>query len=365
MTPTRPLRPADVLGVPLLPPPAATVATNRIRDRARRLLRAMDPPPVRILEDLFGLLGHRVLVALCEAGVPEALDRPQRVAELAGRTGSDPERLERLLRWAATVGWVRIDRRGRVRPTRATAFLRHDHPGGWRAWVDFAGGPEVVAAVQALTATGDADPFEAANGRPFFEWMAEHPDRWATFDAAMAAGARMHALTMAAALDWEPDERICDVGGGTGVLLAGLLDLVPGTTGAVLDLPGVVARAVAHPRLEAVGGDMFAAVPAGFDTYLLVNVIHDWGDADATRILERCAAAAGAAGRVVAVDSERPAKPEAGLATGADVLMAALTPGGQERDADGFRALGERAGLRLERSVRLASGDLAHVLRRR
>jgi hypothetical protein len=45
------------------------------------------------------------------------------------------------------------------------------------------------------------------------------------------------------------------------------------------------------------------------------------------------------------------------------VLMAALTNGGKERTAAEFAALGSAAGLRLERTVRLASGDVAHELR--
>jgi len=41
--------------------------------------------------------------------------------------------------------------------------------------------------------------------------------------------------------------------------------------------------------------------------------------------------------------------------------MLALTPGGRERSADDFAAVGARAGLRVERSVPLASGDCATV----
>lgn len=41
--------------------------------------------------------------------------------------------------------------------------------------------------------------------------------------------------------------------------------------------------------------------------------------------------------------------------------VAALTRGGRERGTDGFADLGHTAGLRHERAVRLASGDLAHV----
>jgi C-methyltransferase len=354
--------PADVLGVPVLPPGRVTVAGNRARALVGRLHRAMAPPPARVLEGLFGLLEHRALVVLCESGVPDALTRPTPVDELADRLDLDPDRLERLLRFCTTRGWVRVDRRGRVRPTRVTAFLRTDHPGGWRAWVDFAGGDEVVAAVGALTVRPEpVDTFAAVNGAPFFEWMARAPERWETFDRAMAAGGRMHALALAAALDWSGDRKVCDVGGGTGALLATLLDIVPGLEGTVLDLPQVVARVESHPRLAAIGGDAFEHVPGGFDTYLLVNVLHDWNDDDAGRLLGRVAEAAGPGARVVVVDGEHTVVPRDDLAASADLLMAALTHGGRERDTETFAALGRSVGLTHQRSVRLASGDLAHV----
>jgi hypothetical protein len=353
---------ADVLGVPLLPPAAVTAGGNRLRAALGRLHAAMAPPPARILEGLFGMLEHRVLVALCQAGVPDALTGPVPVGELAERVGVDHQSLERLLRFAASRGWVRIDRRGQVRPTRVTAFLRRDHPGGWRAWVDFAAGQEVVAAVGELRLEAVAgNGFVRANGAPFFEWMADHPQRWATFDQAMAAGGRMHALTLAAALDWSSTDTVCDVGGGTGQLLATLLDLVPGLRGTVFDLLPVVSRAVSHPRLEAMAGDAFEGVPTGFGTYLLVNVIHDWDDTDGIALLARVAEAAQAGARVIVVDNERTTVPRDDLAASADVLMAALTHGGKERTTGEMAALGQAAGLRHVRAVRLASGDLAHV----
>jgi hypothetical protein len=355
-------QPADVLGIPFLPPGAATTAMTRVRASLGRIHAAMAPPPVGILEGLFGMLDHRVLVAICEAGIPDVLDRPLGMAALAERTGCDPERLERLARYASTRGWLKIDRRGRVRPTRTTAFLRRDHPGGWRAWVDFAGGGDVVRAVGALTAEAGDGPFTAANGAAFFEWMAEHPDRWAAFDAAMAAGGRLHGLGLAAAVEWTASRRVCDVGGGTGHLLLTLLDRCDHLEGAVYDLPAVVERAVEHPRLTTIGGDMFASVPGGFDTYLLVNVVHDWGDDDVRRILRAITTAAPGA-RVLVVESERTTVPRADIATATDVLMAALTGAGRERTEEHLVALARDAGLTRSTTTRLASGDLALELR--
>jgi 2,7-dihydroxy-5-methyl-1-naphthoate 7-O-methyltransferase len=358
----KPLTAAEVLGVPFIPPGAVAMSGARVRAALARVQAAMAPPPLRILEGLFGMLDHRVLVELCEIGVPDALTRPTTVADLGERVGAEVDMLERMLRFAATRGWVKIDRRGRVKPTKVTAFLRTDHPGGWRAWVEFAGGHEVVAAVGAMSVRqGRSDGFAQVNGAPFFEWMAAHPDRWATFDQAMAAGGRMHALTLVAALDWSATRSVCDVGGGTGELLACLLDLLPELNGTVLDLPDVVGRSVEHPRLTTVGGDAFVEVPSGFDTYLLVNVLHDWSDEDAGRILGRVVNAAGGHSRVIVVDNDRPTVPLPDVSVGADVLMAALTAGGLERGPKEFARLGEAYGLSHDRSVRLASGDFAHV----
>lgn len=358
-------RPSDVIGVPAVPPSFATMLGLRLRSAITGLKARTAPPPVAILEATFGLLDHRTMAALCEIGVPEALVEAMAPAELARRTGADADVLERLLRYAAVRRWVRIDRRGRVHPTAVTVFLQRDHPGGWRAWVDFAAGDDITAALARLTARPtDDDPFAVANGAPFFAWMEQHPERWAIFDRAMAAGGRMHALALHKGVAWKEDESICDIGGGTGHLLGTLLDLLPAARGTLVDLGPVVERAVAHERLTTATGDMFEAVPAGGTTYLLVNVLHDWSDEDAGRILSTVARAAGSA-RVLVVDADLPARPIDRIATGTDVLMAALTGGGRERGPGHIGAIAEEAGLRRVRSTRLASGDWAHELRRR
>lgn len=361
--------PREVLGVPMLPPARMLGVVDRLRAALAALRRAPAPPPVRVLEAVLAVLDQTALVALCRAGVPDRLDGPTPLKLLAHDLGVDPDRLERLLRYGAVRGWVRIDRRGRVRPTPTTTFLRRDHPGGWRAWVEFMGGDEVARAVGRLDAglQSGGDPFRAGNGAPFFAWMEQHPQRHAAFDAAMAAGGRMHGLVLARALDWSGRGRVCDVGGGTGALLHTLLDARPRLEGVLLELPEVAARARPHPRLTTIAGDAFTEVPAGFDTYLLVNVLHDWDDDAAARLLARCAAvvttggAQGVEPRVVIVENRAHRRPRDDLSLRTDLLMLALTPGGRERSAATFDALARPAGLRLARSVPLASG-VAHVL---
>lgn len=353
----------STLGVPFIPPASISEQSTRLRNALGRWHRRMAPPPVQILESALSLLDHRVLAALCRVGVPDALDSPIRVGELAQRLDTDAVRLDRMMRYASARGWVRIDRRQQFRSTKVTTFLRSDHPAGWRAWVDFVSNESVVNAVAGLSLTDTVDGFAAVNGQPFFDFMRHDDALWTTFDDAMAAGARMHALMLDKAVNWRSTNTICDVGGGTGELVRTLLDRHPNWCGTVLDLPEVVERAIEHPRMKAVPGDAFSSVPVGSDVYLLVNVIHDWNDVDAIKILTNVALAGGPASRVILVENGRRATPRDDLGLRADLLMAALTNGGRERTRLELEHLGSSAGLHLVRTTRLGSGDLAFEYR--
>jgi hypothetical protein len=335
-----------------------------MRARLLWLQRSTAPPPLRILESALAGLDTAVLAAFCELGLPDAVQRrPRSLEELAAATGVEVTRLERVIDFAAAHGWVRLARDGRVRATRTTAFLRSDHPGGWRAWVDFAASPEItdaIAALPRLTGAGSS-AFQQSHGAPFFEWMAAHPEQRAGFDRAMDAGARLHALALRSALSWAGRRRVCDVGGGRGELLVGVLDAFPHLRAILFDLPEVVAHAHRHDRMEIVEGDALIGVPGGCDTYLLVNVLHDWGDADAVTLLTQIAKVLGPHGECVVVEGERLPRPQDTLSARTDMLMLILTGTGKERTTAEFTPLGTLAGLRLDRTVRLASADRAHV----
>jgi hypothetical protein len=362
------VQPRDVLGLPVLPPAWVAGLILRLRTSMARALRAGDPAPVRIFEGLQGVLDTAALVTLCRLGVPERLTERIDVEVLASDLGVDPVRLGRLVRYATARGWVALDRHGRVRPKPVIRFLHADHPGGWRAWVEFMGGEEILGAIRMLDAGmhEHGDPFATAVGAPFFDWMQQHPERHAVFDAAMAAGGRLHGLMLAHSLDWPSGHTVCDVGGGTGALLETLLGAHPHLRGVLFELPEVIERARPSDRMTLVGGDAFTEVPAGCDTYLLVNVLHDWSDDDATRLLATVATAMGSGdadrSRAVIVEGRTDPRARDEFTARADLLMFALTAGGRERTATEFAELASAVGLRLERSVGLPSGTVAHVL---
>jgi cyclopropane fatty-acyl-phospholipid synthase-like methyltransferase len=86
---------------------------------------------------------------------------------------------------------------------------------------------------------------------------------------------------------------LLDVAGGSGLYACHLVEANPGLSAVVLEHPPVDALATESiagrglsDRVSVVAGDIFsAALPAGFDTVLMSNVIHDWDVGDVERLL--------------------------------------------------------------------------------
>jgi O-methyltransferase domain len=365
---------AELTGVPVPPPPAATRLLIRVRSALLGARRTVGAPQLTIFDGITALLDNRVLGLLVELELPEHLDRPRSAADLAAATGLAADPLERVLRYAAARGFVRGRRDGRYAPNAVTRLLRRDHPGSWRGWVEFAGSDWCWSAFRGLdgpmrgTATSG---LHAATGHPFFTYVHEvRPEAGAVFDRAMAAGARLQAAFLATGLDWTGVRSVCDVGGGTGAALGVLVEFHPQIEATLFDLPEVVARVPDELRdtIAAVGGSFFesGAIPAGRDRYLLLAVVHDWDDDDVVTILRNVAAAMapnpGASAFVV--EAPLPARARDVPAVTSDLLMLALADGGRERTEAEYRALAARAGLALTGATTLASGFVAHELRR-
>jgi hypothetical protein len=103
-----------------------------------------------------------------------------------------------------------------------------------------------------------------------------------------------------------------------------------------------------------VAGDFFASVPGGGDAYILKHVIHDWNDAQATKILTNCRRAMKPGARLLIAEGVYPSRIDRSLeARGAaanDVNMLVVAGGRQRSEAE-FRSLYQAAGFELTRIV--------------
>jgi len=104
-------------------------------------------------------------------------------------------------------------------------------------------------------------------------------------------------------------------------------------------------------RCKCIVTDMFDHVPVGGDAYILGNIIHDWDDERATKILSNCRRAVKSGGHVLLVELVIPGPNQPHLGHLVDIEMVVMTNGGRERSKAEYAALYAAAGMRLTRVV--------------
>ena len=328
-----------------------------------------EPPVARreMLELLArGLLTQAVVVA-ARLGIADLVaDGPRSAAELAEETGTRPDALARLLRALVALGVLARADDGRLSATPLSRALE-DGPGSIRALAAFVGAVtwRPWGALGHSVASGEP-AFRHEYGEGLFEHLGHQPEAARIFQAWMTEQSRLQADALLGVIDLTGVERLVDVGGGRGTLLAALLEANPGLRGALYDLPEVAstAEALAAPgiadRAEAVGGDFFESVPGGADRYILKLVIHDWDDERAIRILDSVRRAIPSRGRLLLVEHLLPEGDGYDHAVWLDLNMLVMTDGGRERTVAEYRDLLARAGFRLTR-VLPTSGPMSVI----
>ena len=216
----------------------------------------------------------------------------------------------------------------------------------WHCW------GELLYSIQ----TGKAS-FDKIYGKPPFEYLSEHPENAAIFDAAMTGIHGNETRAMLKSFSFAEFETLVDVGGGNGSLITAVLRATPKLKGVLYDLPHVVERAKANVqvtdlggRCTAIAGSFFDSVPSGYDAYLMRHIIHDWDDDKSLKILRHCRKAIKAGGKLLLVESVIPPGNDASWSKFLDLNML-LIPGGKERTEVEYRQLFASAGFKLTRIV--------------
>ncbi len=296
----------------------------------------------------------RCLHVAADLGVADALDETPRTAtELAATVGANPDALSRVLRLLSAHG-IFLAHGDTVAHTPASRLLRTDNPQSMRAFVRLFGlslcwdtqGALAQSVRTGLPAVGEVHP------GGFFAYLTEHPEAGAIFNAAMVGKAHGQVAGVLAAYDFSGFGTIGDIGGGRGHLLQAVLDTVPAARGVLFDLPQVIAEAqgLASERLTLQPGDFFKDALPVCDAYLLMEIIHDWDDADASAILQAVRRAAPPQAKVLLIEQMIPDDPGPHWTKTLDLHMLALL-GGRQRTRQEYAALLEGAGFIFERQV--------------
>src|SRR5690348_16884110 len=137
-----------------------------------------------------GLIAVQAIYVVARLGIADLVaDGPKTAAELAALTRTHAGTLHRLLRAVDSIGLFREDEAGRFSNTPASEALRTDNRESILAGITLLPAPfcwrplgEMYESVQ----TGQP-AFDRIYGKHFFDYLAEHADDAAVFDAAMTA----------------------------------------------------------------------------------------------------------------------------------------------------------------------------------
>jgi O-methyltransferase len=297
----------------------------------------------------------RCLHIVADFGVADALDETPRTArELAGSVGADADALSRMMRLLSAHGVFETRDDDRFAHSPASRLLRTDHPQSMRALARMFGlsinWNSYGSAAHTLR-TGRA-ALEDAYPDGFFAHFAKSPEESAVFNGAMAAKAQGQVTAIVDAYDFSRFERIGDVGGGRGHLLQAVLATAPKAHGVLVDLPHVVAdaREIATERLTLQAADFFKDPLPRCDVYLLMEVVHDWGDTESLAIFQAVRRAAAPGAKLLVIESIVPDDPGPHWSKTLDVHMLILL-GGRQRTRPEYEALLDRAGFSLRREI--------------
>ncbi len=251
---------------------------------------------------------------------------PKTIKEIAEQSKTHPDSLYRLLRMLASVGIFTETEEEEVRKefnnnnidnnnkrkfdiTPKAALLQSETIGSLRNLALMFGLESFNRAINDLSysiATGE-NSFKHANGLDMFEYFQQDQNRKDAqiFNNAMASLTLSYASSISSMYDFSQFNTVADIGGGQGIFLSHLLKTNPNLSGILFDLPHAIESAknlfineFGNPRTEdskdflsrckLVEGDFFKSIPLGADGYIIKNVILNWDDDSAAKILKNC-----------------------------------------------------------------------------
>ncbi|HEY4329643.1 MAG TPA: methyltransferase [Phycisphaerae bacterium] len=331
----------------------------------------------RVAEMLRGYYVSQALYSAARLGIADLLAKMPGmeggVEELATATGTQGDSLYRLMRALASEGVFEEVAGAGERKFKLNAMadvLRSDAIGTMRPAALLAGETQykVWTLLKETLKPGAVNGFERVFRTGLFEFLAEHPDLYANFNAVMASRVAEIREALIGACEVNAGDVIVDVGGGLGSVVAGLLEKHQGARGILLETAGVIAEAeeelAENPvkeRMRFVAGDFLHGVPEG-NVMILVTVLHMFQDDKALKILRHCRGAlagkaiGGTVGRIYIAEGLLKGPNEKDTGKWQDLNMMMMT-GGRERTFEEYAGLlGEAGFVKVERKGELVVG---------
>jgi len=269
------------------------------------------PEPLA-LELQSGLMVAAAVNAAVQLGLPDVLNQPKTVAQLAQESATHGPSLLILLRALASIGiFVEIDPDKHLfAPTDRSLLLSSQNMAPlvrlwgadyqWESWKNLA---------HTIKTGRPALEMAYGEGTTIWSYLSEHPEQAAIFQQGLRTNATLVLPALLATYDFSAVQIVADIGGGYGGLCLALLERYPHLQAILFERKEVIDQVSAYglppllrDRYELQAGNFFLKLPAHLDCYVFKNVLMDWSNEDYVRILRRCTEVMKPGGRVLIVE---------------------------------------------------------------
>ncbi|KTD36838.1 O-methyltransferase [Legionella nautarum] len=215
---------------------------------------------------------------------------PKKINELAEMTSTNPELLDRLLKFLSAYKLFKCENDAYAL-TELSMPLRDDAANSMRdvlCMVDDSWW-QAFSALDASLKTG-ISAFTLQHGDDFFSYLSKHPEKQSNFDKGMAKLSTFDDNAIAQVYPFSRFSHVIDMGGGRGGLVKALAYNYPDLQLTLFDTQAVIEQLKQNDfptNVDLVAGDFLAHVPQA-DAYLFKGVLHDFNDKFMHHILSNC-----------------------------------------------------------------------------
>ncbi|EGX97263.1 hydroxyindole O-methyltransferase, putative [Cordyceps militaris CM01] len=385
---------SDGRELPVNAPHAVIEAREALIDAATRLLQDVSEP-TQFLPNL-AVQGQQIsgLRWLCRFNVISLvpLDGSISYADLAAAAKVPLKQLKSIVRMLMCANFFAETASQNVQHTKLSAQFARSEP--LQTWAIFLAEDSIIMGLKMYEATSKwgattsktETSFNLALGtdEPFFEWLSTTPEATKKFSSYMKAVTATYGTSLEHLVDgydWASRLRdgatVVDVGGSLGHASIALARKHKGLKFIVQDLPRVIQNVDAtsidedagvRDRITFAEHDFFEPQPVEeADVYLLRQILHDWPDADATKILQNISTVMRPDARIMIMDSALPLPGTIGRVHEAQLRVRDMTMmqafNASERELEDWKKLLKDADERLEmESVEIPTGSNLAIL---
>ena len=325
---------------------------------------------------IYGNWMTQVTYVIAELGIPDLLaSEAKNLNYLAETLGLQKNYLKRFLRCASDLGFLSYDAEtGLYTLSPRGKLLSSDHPYSKREEARLNGADyryQPWGNLIKILKNGMSEEYSPTYKNGSLNYLKDKPEQLKTFHKAMSGISHTENENIVKHYDFSKFSRVLDIGSGEGSFIKSILDRTPHLLGCMFDLKETFDRDIEDKyqgRLIQKFGDFFDEIPDYADLYTMKNVIHNWPENKAIKLLEnaRDAMLSGKNNntplkekRLLIIENIVPENDEDSIANWMDLNFMILIDGA-ERTISEYSHIACKCGLVLKDAVKTDSGR--HIL---